>query len=85
MTTYEDREIGRVRAAGLAGVGLALLRALGERLRAWRRRRRTMLALDRLDDRSLWDIGLTRTSTGYARLAREPGDNYHTPRGLRRP
>jgi uncharacterized protein YjiS (DUF1127 family) len=41
------------------------LRAVGARLREWRRRRDGRLELSRLDERMLRDIGLTRADADY--------------------
>ena len=66
----------------LAVDGLAALRAL---LNKWRNRRRTLRALDELDEHQLRDIGLTRDEaspghpTGYRALAGLDEVRRHLP------
>lgn len=52
------------RAAGIAAIRRAARRLAGL-LRTWRRRRRDRREMARLDDRTLKDIGLTRTDAEF--------------------
>jgi uncharacterized protein YjiS (DUF1127 family) len=41
-----------------------MVKALGARLKAWNERRRTQVELEQLDDRTLADIGVSRSEIG---------------------
>ncbi|WP_349359094.1 DUF1127 domain-containing protein [Stappia sp.] len=83
--TAADR-LARLRHAFRAAVRVPRLHRLRERYELWQSARRSREALDRLDARSLEDIGLRRTETGYesgpstcerdVRLMRALGSSY---------
>ncbi len=70
----------RVRDAILAALGLPL--ALVARLSAWADRRRTALELERLSDRELADIGLSRYDIGRLPDRAEIAHGMPAPRRL---
>ncbi|MBS8262378.1 DUF1127 domain-containing protein [Roseibium polysiphoniae] len=69
MTMATDR-IYRQKAAS-RGLPLTLLVLLGRRIREVLEHRRTIRALQRLDDRGLRDIGVTRTAMGFEMMPDE--------------
>jgi len=71
-TIYDSRELRRATASigGISGI----VTAIWQSIREWREREKVRSALERLSDKELLDIGITRAEIDYVARSAPPVD-----------